>query len=68
MVGHDPKLNPADNPHILYFNGHATPQAVTTKPNASICIIDDVKIHKEAWDGLKSIMAGRGGSLRYVGG
>ena len=24
MVGNDPKKNPADNPHIIYLNGHVT--------------------------------------------
>ena len=68
MVGNDPRLNACENPHIIYLNGMVTPHAVTDKPHASLCILDDVKIHKEAWDGLKSIMAGRGGILRYVGG
>lgn len=68
MTGHDPKLNPSDSPYINYINGLLTPGVVLNKPNAVINIIDDVKIHAEAWDGLKSVMVGRGGILRYVGG
>jgi len=45
-----------------------TREDVENKPNAVLCIFDDVKLHVEAEGGLKSVLAGRGGKVRYVGG